>query len=73
MMYYYVIPAYLTGIFAVSYILVRIVLNAFDRLNVFWDLWDKWRKDYPFLAFVEVLFLGGMTYYIISRELSGSP
>ena len=72
MFYYYVVPIILTVVFAFSYMLVHLLLALFDRLNFFWDFWDKQRKDYPFIIILEFIYFGLILYYIVYCELSGN-
>jgi len=72
MLYYYVIPAYLTGVFLVSYAIVRAMLTGFDLFNFFWDWWDRQRRAWPVMAWLEFVILGGLIYYIVYWELSGA-
>ncbi len=73
MFYYYITPAYLTGIFVGSYALVHVLLVVFDYLNFFWDWWDDKKRDYPFMGYLEFVILAGFVYYIVRWELSGTP
>jgi len=73
MTYYFVIPSFLTLVFVVSYLLVNLLLMAFDSLNFFWDWWDGLRRVFPALFVAEYAILGGFVYYIIKWELSGTP
>ena len=70
--YYYAIPTFLTLLFAFSYLLVHTLLAAFDRLNFFWDWWDRQRKAYPILIGAEIAYFGAILYYIVYWELSGN-
>ena len=73
MFYYYLVPAFLTGVFLGSYALVRFLLEVFDWFNFFWDWWDERQKRYPVMLYLEYLILGAFVYYIIRWELSGTP
>lgn len=72
MSYYYIIPLILTIIFSFSYALVHLLLALFNKLNFFWDFWDKFRKDYPFVIVFEFIYFGLILYYIVYCELSGN-
>jgi hypothetical protein len=73
MAYYYVVPLYLTGVFAVSYGLVHVLLLGFDLTNHFWDWWDDFRRRWFFVPALEAIILIGFIYYIVKWELSGTP
>ncbi|MBF0545538.1 MAG: hypothetical protein HQM08_13940 [Candidatus Riflebacteria bacterium] len=73
MLYYYIIPFYLTGVFLISYTVVRVMLSIFDFFNFFWDWWDKKRRQFPWLFLLEIAIIGAFIYYIVYWELSGAP
>ena len=73
MLYYYVVPLYLTGVFLGSYFLVRMLLGIFDFFNFFWDWWDEKKRDYPIMGWLEYIILAAFVYYIVLWELSGTP
>lgn len=70
--FYYLIPLYLTVLYAFSYFLVFISLKVFDCCNSFWDKWEGFRKDFPPLIIVEIAYFGAVLYYIVYYELSGT-
>ncbi len=72
MAYYYIIPACLTLLFAFSWALVHTLLAVFDRLNFFWDWWDRQRKAFPILIGAEIAYFAAILYYIVYWELSGN-
>jgi hypothetical protein len=72
MAYYYIVPVFLTLVFIFSYLLVHLLLGFFDRLNFFWDWWDKLKKKIPALIVLEIAYFGAILYYIVYWELSGN-
>ena len=72
MLYYYVIPCYLTGVFLASYAVVRLMLVIFDLLNPFWDKWDVLHRRFWPTVYIEYAILGAFIYYIVIWELSGA-
>jgi len=73
MLYYYVVPCYLTGVFLVAYLVVRLILGVFDLANPFWDAWDRWKRSFAALGILEYVILLAFIYYIVYYELSGAP
>jgi len=73
MIFYYIAPIYLTGIFLASYALVRFLLVIFDLLNFFWDWWDEKKHYFPVMGYAEFVILAAFVYYIVRWELSGTP
>lgn len=73
MLYYYIVPFYLTGVFMAAYLVVRLILGVFDLANPFWDAWDRWKKAFSPLWVLEYVILGAFIYYIVYYELSGAP
>lgn len=72
MAYYYVIPIFLTLLFAFCYLLVHVMLGVFDRLNFFWDWCDDMRKAFSPLIGIEIAYFAAILYYIVYWELSGN-
>ncbi|MBF0501608.1 MAG: hypothetical protein HQM09_15825 [Candidatus Riflebacteria bacterium] len=72
MLYYYLIPSYLTGVFLASYTIVRLMLAIFDMLNPFWDRWDVLHRRFWPMVYIEWLILGAFVCYIVFWELSGA-
>lgn len=74
MVYYYLIPCYLTLVFVLSYFAVCSMLFVFDCTNKFWDKWDDGHRRKPyFFGFIEIAILIAIVAYIIRNVLSGTP
>lgn len=72
MLYYLLVPAYLTALFFACYWGVRGILRLFDKVNFFWDWWDDKKQHWPSMGYIEFVVLGLIVWYIVRYELQGS-